>query len=114
MWNLFCRLSVNKLCGSLQAAYLTLSVRFAHTRSAAFTHAASRGPQSGLETRCFQCGPTKDSLITFSAASSDTECQRPVKRRSLLSAASILHGELKILRVFTSTASSVEAEGEHT
>lgn len=26
MWNLFCRLSVNKLCGSLQAAYLTLSL----------------------------------------------------------------------------------------
>lgn len=41
MWNLFCRLSVNKLCGSLQAAYLTVSVHFPHTGSATLTRAAS-------------------------------------------------------------------------
>lgn len=41
MWNLFCRLSVNKLCGSSQAAYLTSSVPFPHTSSSTFTRAGS-------------------------------------------------------------------------
>lgn len=43
MWNLFCRLSVNKLCGSLQAAYLTFSVHLPHTGSTTLTRAASWG-----------------------------------------------------------------------
>lgn len=43
MWNLFCRLSVNKLCGSSQAAYLTFSEPFPHTSSSTFTRAGSCG-----------------------------------------------------------------------
>lgn len=63
MWNLFCRLSVNKLCGSLQAAYLTFSVHFLHTGSTTFTHAVNRGASTG--TRSFQFKATEDSLIIF-------------------------------------------------
>lgn len=65
MWNLFCRLSVNKLCGSLQAAYLTFSVHFPHTGSTTFTHAVNRGASQATGTRSFQFKATKDSLIVF-------------------------------------------------
>lgn len=50
MWNLFCRLSVNKLCGSSQAAYLTFSGPFPHTSSSIFTRAGSCGEVTAAAT----------------------------------------------------------------
>lgn len=41
MWNLLCGLSVSKLCGSSQAAYLTFSGPFPHTSSSTLTRAGS-------------------------------------------------------------------------
>lgn len=59
MWNLFCRLSVNKLCGSLQAAYLTFSVHFPHTGSITLTRAVSWGYSQAKGQGPFSLGQQK-------------------------------------------------------
>lgn len=65
-WDLFCRLSVNKLCGSSQAAYLTFSGPSPHTSSSTFTRAGS-------------CG-------AFRAAGTSQRLNRPSASRSALEA----------------------------
>lgn len=86
MWNLFCRLSVNKLCGSLQAAYLTFSVHFPHTGSATLTRAESSALRifTGKGTRSFQSKATKESLIIFTTALSNIQCQKLVESSTSL------------------------------